>query len=250
MFPVLFKWKALTLYSFGLFFALGVLASYALFRLLARSKDLPVETLSNLYIGVLAVSILGARLTYVASASSYYVANPIEVFFLWEGGLIFYGGFAVGLAFLIAVCRARKLPFWRVADCFVASVAVAQVFGRVGCFLNGCCYGKPFSGFWAVRFPFLVEPVHPTQLYEAGVALALLAAVIWILGTRARPGSATLSYFALYALGRFVIEFWRGDHPAPFFGFLTLAQLSSVALFIIAAGVSLILQRRHARPPQ
>lgn len=250
MFPVLFKWKALTLYSFGFFFAVGVLLSYGLFRHLVRTKDLPVEALSNLYVGVLAASILGARFTYVASAWSYYVANPLEVFALWQGGLVFYGGFAAGLAFLAAACRAQKLPFWRTADCVVAAMAVAQVAGRVGCFLNGCCYGKPLSTFWAVRFPFLVEPVHPTQLYEAGYMLAVLAAVIWILGTHARPGSATLSFFALYAAGRFVIEFWRGDHPAPFFGFLSSAQLASLALFIITAGVWLILRRRHAQLPR
>ena len=127
-------------------------------------------------------AILGARIVYVTTYwREQFAGGPIwEIFMIQHGGLVFYGGLIGAALGGILYARIKKLPLWKLSDVLAPSIALGYVFGRIGCFLNGCCYGKACSLPWAVRFPAdnpnhpPTFPVHPTQIYDALLSLALL----------------------------------------------------------------------------
>ena len=261
MFPRLFTIDGvLTLHTYGLLVALGLLVGlYTAGRLAARA-GLDKETVWNLGVYMALVALVGAKLAVVVTEWGYYSAHPREIF-SWttlQAGGIFYGGLA--FAFILAVGYAwrYRLDFHALADAYAPGLALGHAVGRLGCFSAGCCWGKPASVALAVTFtdPYSARlvgvplgiPLHPTQLYEAlaeGVIFALLLA-LW---RRWRyPGEIFAAYLFLYALARFAIEFYRGDPRGGFFfgGALSLPQVVSVALFVVAELYGFTQRRRAA----
>jgi len=152
---------------------------------------------------------------------------------LSKGGLVWYGGFLSALIAMIVYTRLNKLDFWSVLDLIAPYAALAQGFGRIGCFLNGCCYGiKVAPGFpLAVTFPCDLEPRFPAQLVSAG-ALFLIFAILAIWQKKRRfGGEIFFAYCILYSSKRFLMEFLRGDNPKIFLG-LTMSQLISAVIFV------------------
>jgi phosphatidylglycerol:prolipoprotein diacylglycerol transferase len=168
----------------------------------------------------------------------------------WQGGLTFYGGLLLAIPGGVWFVRRRRLDMGRVADIAAPCIMLGLMFGRVGCFLNGCCYGVPTASFSGVHFPGHLGPVHPTQLYEAAGAL-LLAAVLYIaLRRRAaagRAGRGELFGWMLvgYGILRFVLEIYRDD-PRGGLGPLSTSQIISIPLLVIGA-VVIVRCRRAAR---
>ncbi len=208
--PVLFSFGAIHLYSYGLSIALGVLLALFLMNRRALRTGFPKpDEVFDMAFTILVWGFAGARLFYVIQNLSYYAAEPLKIFAVWEGGLIFYGGAIMAFAGMLLVGRKRKWPFWKTLDFIMPYGALTHAFGRVGCFLNGCCYGKACDLSWAVRFPEVPYKVHPTQLYEAIFDLVLFAFLI-ARRERARfEGEIALLYFLLYGFGRYLIEFLR-----------------------------------------
>jgi phosphatidylglycerol:prolipoprotein diacylglycerol transferase len=168
------------------------------------------------------------------------------------GGLVFYGGF-IGAALAVVVgSRWKRMPLLALADVLAPSIALGYVFGRLGCFMNGCCYGRACDLPWAVRFPYGHETygqaVHPTQLYESCCGLLLYLGLAWVFRRRRFDGQV----FAVFLLGnavlRFTVEFFRGDYAVRYLGgWATPAQLLSGV--ILVAGVAFyLLASRHSRP--
>jgi len=250
MHPVLLKFGPFVVYSYGVMVAIGFALSSALIWRRAGIFNLNKEKCVDLAILVLVSGILGARLLYVFLNIPYYRANPLEVIMLSKGGLVWYGGFLSALIAMAAYIRLNRLDFWSVADLFAPYAALAQAFGRIGCFLNGCCYGiKTPAGFpLAVTFPCDAEPRLPAQLISAG----LLFLIFWILAARQRNrrfgGEIFFAYCLLYSLKRFGMEFLRGDNPKVLFG-LTVSQLISAAIFVAALAVFLYKARRWKKRP-
>ena len=231
--PVLFSFGAIHLYSYGLCIALGVLLTLFLMRRRALKEKFPKpDEVFDMAFAVLVWGFLGARLFYVIKNFSYYMAAPLKIFAVWEGGLIFYGGaISSFLGFWLTV-RKKKLPLWKTLDFLVPYGALAHAFGRIGCFLNGCCFGKACEWPWAVRFPELSYAVHPTQLYEALYDIVLFA---FLLKRRRRirfEGHIRLLYLLLYGMGRYVIEFMR--EPSWMWVGLTSNQWLSVTIMVVA----------------
>jgi phosphatidylglycerol---prolipoprotein diacylglyceryl transferase len=192
---------------------------------------------------ILVWGFLGARLFYVVQNFAYYAAEPFKFFAVWEGGLIFYGGAISAFLGLLLTARKKKWPFWKTLDFLVPYGALTQAFGRIGCFLNGCCFGKACNLPWAVRFPELPYAVHPTQLYEAFYDIMLFA---FLTARRKRvrfEGEITLLYLLLYGIGRYMIEFMR--EPSWMWMGLTSNQWLSIAI-IIAAFIVFQSRRRKA----
>jgi len=231
--PVLFSIGPLHLYSYGLCIALGLLVSLFLMRRRALREGFPKpDEVFDIAFVVLVWGFLGARLFYVFQNFSYYMTEPLKVFAVWEGGLIFYGGaIAALLGFGLAV-RKKKWSFWKTLDFLAPYGALTHAFGRIGCFLNGCCYGKVCGLPWAVRFPELPHAVHPTQLYEALYDVILFAFLIQRRKQTRFEGEIGLLYFLLYGMGRFVIEFLR--EPGWMWRGITSNQWLSVAIMIVA----------------
>jgi phosphatidylglycerol:prolipoprotein diacylglycerol transferase len=183
---------------------------------------------------VMVGGVLGGRLWYVALNWDIYRAQPLEIVALWHGGLVWYGGLAGGLLALVLFVSRRKLSFLRVTDQVVPAVALGHAIGRLGCFANGCCYGRPTTSWWGVVFPGHATAVVPTQLIES-VGLVVLFVMLRIFQKPAvLQRSGTL--FGIYLIGygglRWTIEWWRGDQPHLWYG-LTLAQLVSLGLVIV-----------------
>jgi phosphatidylglycerol:prolipoprotein diacylglycerol transferase len=201
---------------------------------------------------LVAAGLLGARLFYVLLNLAYFREHPLEIFAFWRGGLVFYGGFLVAAAAGVWFTRRHEYSIATVADCLAPALAVGQAVGRWGCFFAGCCYGKPTSLPWAVKFtdPASLAPLgielHPVQLYES-IGSLLIGVMLWLQVTRRNqePGQVFWTYVLLYGSLRFALEFVRGDDRGPALGGLFPSQL--IALGAVLLSASILLARLSAR---
>ena len=214
--------------TYGFCMALGFLAAWQVLSWLCRRTGRAAEPLSNLLMLMMFSGIVGARLEYVREFwGREFAANPLSIFKVWQGGLVFYGGLILAIAVFFVWCRARRESVAPVADLFVTVIPLAHAFGRVGCFFYGCCYGRVSAHAFAVAFPrrspawvaqveggLIPETaqsslaVLPTQLFEAAAVLGLFAALLFIFlrNWKTRPGFTTGCYLVGYACIRFGIE--------------------------------------------
>ena len=245
------------IFAYGFMILCGFLISTYLLTREGKKRGLPPEKLLDFAVWLVLSGVVGARLFYVVQFwGEEFSGKPwYKIFALWEGGMVFYGGVLAGLAFGLWYLMRHKLPLLDVLDIAAPFVPIGMAFGRMGCFLNGCCWGwYALSSFpLAVCFPpgtpihaaqvklgFVEEasrtlPVHPWQLYDACHSL-LMSCLLWIYLKRGPARGCVASLFLLlYSLGRFVLDGFRGDHRPTFTG-LTVSQNLSVGIFILALG--------------
>jgi len=262
MHPVLFQIGSVTVHSYGVLVAAGVLLGLWLARRQAAAAHssgagpagasgagLDPDRVWNLGIYMVLAALVGAKLWYVASYWSYYRANPREIFTLstLQSAGVFYGGLVTAIVVAVLYARHAKLRFLPLADVYAAPLALGHAVGRLGCFFAGCCWGKPTSVAWAVAFTDsyaaqvvgvpLGVPLHPTQLYEAAAEFVNFGILIWLgRGPRA-VGQLFAAYAMLYGVTRGLTEFFRGDpgRTMLFGGAVSLMQLVSVALIGLGA---------------
>jgi phosphatidylglycerol:prolipoprotein diacylglycerol transferase len=245
MHPILLQLGPLTLRTYGALIALAFLGALRLAKRGAEKRAIPEKFLMDLAIVLVFAGIIGARLLYVLLNASFYLAHPLDAFKVWEGGLVFYGGFLTAAAAGVVYARRHKVPVAKLADCLAPALALGQGIGRWGCFLAGCCYGKPTTLPWSVTFndaaslaPLNV-PLHPTQLYEALGNLV----IAWFLFTRlvkkpdAPQGQVFWLYVLCYGLLRFAVEIVRGDDRGPMFADLYPSQLLSIVAVLVSASI-------------
>jgi len=210
----------------------------------ARAQGLDFQKISDLAFWALLGGIIGGRVFYIIFNWDYFADNPAEVIMLHHGGLIWFGGLLFGLIAGIIYCKKQSLPFLKFLDLFAPYLALGQAIGRIGCFLNGCCYGKPVG--WGVYFPVHGQRLHPTQLYSF-VSLLIIFLILRHLQKSPKINGAVIAlYFLLAALERFVVEFFRGDSAAVIFG-LTAFQLISLFIFTAALYANLYLHGRSRK---
>jgi phosphatidylglycerol:prolipoprotein diacylglycerol transferase len=211
--PVLFDlWFPVR--SYGLVMALAFIAGILLARRRARAAGLNPDVIIDFAFFVILASIAGARAVHVIVQWEYYRGDPLSVFRLWEGGLAQYGGIAAGVATGIAFFVKRRIDPWHGADIVTPSVALGVAIGRMGCFLNGCCYGKPCDLPWAVTFhPSSIAgqhvhdtPLHPTQIYESVVALVIFFVLLAVDRRKPFHGFLLWLFIILLAAYRFLID--------------------------------------------
>ncbi len=249
MFPILFELGRFPVRSYGVMLALAFLAGIALARRDAPRIGVDPDAISDLGVWVILSAIVGSRVFYILFYSwDTVVQDPLEALKLWHGGLVFYGGLVGAVAASAVFLWRRGLPVMTVVDLSAPAIALGQGIGRLGCFLNGCCYGVVCELPVGVTFPSPPppHPVHPTQLYEAAAQLCW-AAVLWRLRTRLpQPGAMISLYVLTYAASRFVIEFVRGDGN-PMYGALSLSQwISVVAVVGVGCAWLVYVSRRRA----
>lgn len=252
--PVIFSIGPLAVRWYGMMYLLGFVGGYFMMCHVARLRDWPIdkETISDLlFYGVLGV-VLGGRFGYTLLYNfSYYSQHPLEILYVWEGGMSFHGGAIGVLIAMVVFCFKRKLSFLQVTDLVVAAVPIGLGFGRIGNFINGELWGRATDLPWGIVFPGAGSlPRHPSQLYEAGLEGLVLLLVIYLLHRRqVRGGIPSFSFLALYGCFRFLVEFVR--QPDSHLGFLwggaTMGQLLSLPMIIAGiVGVILIIQRKTA----
>lgn len=254
MHRILVSWGPLTVYSYGLLMVLGILAGTALAYWRARRRNYHAEAIWDLVLYVTVAGLLGARLWEVVFSWSYYGQHPGEILAIWRGGLSVQGSILGAAPVVYWYTRKHGIDFWRLADIMVPGVLLGQAIGRLGCFLNGCCFGVPTGGPLGVVFPpgtdayaaLGAQPLVPTQLLEAGYDLLAMGLLLLVDRRPTFPGFLTTLYFILYALGRFGLEFWRADSLL-LSGGLKTAQVTSLLTAAVALGVMFYLRRRNSK---
>jgi len=274
--PTLVTLGGVELHSYGLAIALGFTIGTVVAVKEAGRLGLPDRgAFVDLLFWVLVAGIGGSRLAYVllhagdygrlcagagaARSAGRVLADCAAPLRLWEGGLIFYGGLlGAAAAVAVVVRRQRQWRFGRVADALAPGLALGHAVGRLGCFLAGCCYGKPWDA--GLRFPrgsvafdelaatlpagaTETPPLHPTQLYEAAGELIIFFLLLRARRHRRFDGATALVYALLYGVLRFGVELFRGDQGRGMLGPVSIAQVVSVA---VAAAAALLLARGAA----
>ena len=232
--PVLFSLGSLHIYSFGAMVALGVFLSLQLMTRRAARDGFPqVTEVADLLFITVFMGFIGSRIHYVLQNWQWYIERPLEIFHIWEGGLIFYGGVIAAMASLVIYMRFKKIPLLKGYDFLFPYLALSHAFGRLGCFLNGCCYGRPCELPWATHFPGLPGPVHPTQIYEAVLDGLLYLFLSRTYSRKRYDGQIIALYFVFYGMIRFVVEIFRADNPE--WNGLTFNQWISLAFILSGA---------------
>jgi phosphatidylglycerol:prolipoprotein diacylglycerol transferase len=259
--------------------ALAFLTAVWLAQRDAKRKGIDPDTVGDMAIWLLISGVLGARLMFVIlNPSLFSITRPFDLLKIWEGGLVFYGGVIAAIPVAIFILKKKGVQVWDFGDLVMPYLALAHGIGRVGCFLNGCCFGKPSNLPWALSFPKLVDetgvvvgspvyehqlyycepplitadaarslPVHPTQLYSA-LGLAIICGLLLLLWKkRSFKGQIFWSYLLLYSVFRFGIEFLRDDTPQILWG-LKISQLVGIPMFLTAC-VALLVGFVRNRPP-
>jgi phosphatidylglycerol:prolipoprotein diacylglycerol transferase len=260
MYPELFSIGPITVYTYGVLLAASYLLGLQFAIARARRWGLDEKRVLDLGIYIIIAALVGAKLLLVITDFDTFRASPADLLSLARSGGVFYGGLitAVGVAFWYI--HRHGMPFWTTCDAFAPGIALGHVTGRLGCFAAGCCYGRATNVPWAVIFTNpqaaanvgtpLGIPLHPTQLYESGAELLIL---IVLLATERRgrpfPGRTFWLYMILYAISRYVIEFYRGDPRGVIFGVST-SQFISLLLAPLAIAMLIWLSRTRPETPQ
>ncbi|MBP1602920.1 MAG: lgt [Acidobacteria bacterium] len=254
MHPRLLELGPVTVYTYGVLLAAAYLAGLQMATARARSRGLEASRVMDLGIIIIIAAIVGAKLLLVAVDFNYYRGHPAEIFSLARSGGVFYGGLIAAVLAAFWYLRRHKMPVWVTCDVFAPGIALGHAIGRVGCLFAGCCFGRPTTLPWGIVFsdPFAASYVgtplgvhlHPTQLYEAGAELAILALLLAV-ERRGRPfaGRTFWFYTLLYGVSRFVIEYFRGDERGMLLG-LSTSQFISVVLVPLSVYMLLRLARR------
>jgi phosphatidylglycerol---prolipoprotein diacylglyceryl transferase len=258
MHPIAFKLGALSIHWYGVMVALGFLAGLWTAGRRGLHAGIAAEKVIDLGPWLIIGAIVGARTLYVISYwSEFFAGKPAwESFAVWQGGLVYYGGLIGASLACILYVRLKKLPLWKVADIFAPSIALGCVFGRIGCLLNGCCYGRACDLPWAIHFPQgnplnpPTYPVHPTEVYESLLNLGLYAALAWLYRRKKFEGQVFSLYLVSYAVLRSFVELFRGDYPEHqhyLGGWATPAHLVSILILAAGPGLLWLLPRPEAK---
>jgi phosphatidylglycerol:prolipoprotein diacylglycerol transferase len=281
MHPVLFQIGSFTIGTYGLMIVIGLMSGLWLISRLARRRGLPVEFFQDLLFVALLSGFLGARLTYIGLNWGDFLKNPLAMI-LSRSGFVFLGGFIAAVGACLWFTKKRGLPAWEVADLTAPGVALGHAFGRIGCFLAGCCHGvvctpenHPLLSSIAASFPVVRQPdgeintmfnfaygdqvsqgllspladrtlpMLPVQLFESAGNFLICLTLVWLWRRRKFSGEVAGGYLALYSVLRFVLEFWRGDAERGVFfnGAISTSQI--ICLFTFAAGLGIMFWRRN-----
>jgi phosphatidylglycerol:prolipoprotein diacylglycerol transferase len=258
MHPILVNLGPFTIYTYGVLLAAAYLIGLKLAMVRARARQLDSTRVLDLGVWIIISALVGAKLMLLAVDFQYFRANPRELLTLARSGGVFYGGLIFAVAVSMWYIRRHGLPLWTTCDVFAPGIALGHAIGRTGCLMAGCCFGRPTDVAWAITFTDpaaaanvgtpLGVPLHPTQIYEAGAELAILAFLL-LTERRGRPfpGRTFWAYMLLYAISRFVIEFYRGDERGMALGVST-SQFISLLIGPISIVMLVWLRRRSAAP--
>lgn len=248
MVPVICQFGPVTVYSYGLMLAVSAMVCAFWASRDARKINIPDGVIADLVFGTVIAGILGARFFYVLLNYRFFMDNPLEIIMIQNGGLAWHGGLIAATIVGIRFIRQKGLPLTTMLDLVAPYAALGESIGRIGCFLNGCCYGREVS--WGIYFPVHHARLHPTQLYTmAGLffLFVLLRHYRKVSSQREPVGRIPGDVFVLYLFGaallRFVIEFFRADHYVLVFG-LSVYQWVCVGLAAAAVYVHLRLKSR------
>lgn len=272
MFPELFKIPLLNipLNTYGLLLAVAFMVGLRVAARMAERDGLDSRRVYDLGLWIMVAALIGGKLLLIITEWESLIRGSRRFFAIefFRSGGVFYGGFIASVIVTVIIARRHKLPLWRTADAIAPGIALGHAIGRLGCFFAGCCWGKPTTSAWGVRFSergheitgvptiagHLIDPaqrafwstriggldaplqLHPTQLYEVVATIAIFAVLLSLFRRSRFEGRIMLAYAALYAAARFVIEFWRDDPRGSLIG---LSTSQFIALFVFLGAISI-----------
>lgn len=261
MHPIFVSLGGFAIHWYGVCMAAGFLLFLWTWTHLSRGTHRNADYLSSLLTVLILSALVGARGAYVAEHWSQYKDAPWQMLNLREGGVMFYGGLLAAWIALSVFARVHKERWLDFLDLIVTAVPIGHAVGRVGCFLEGCCFGARCDGPLGVRYPAgshawrqQIEqgligwneqplPVYPSQLFEAAANFAIYALLLWNYRRRAKEGEQVALYAALYAPVRYFVEMLRSDERMPV-GPFTISQAISLGILAFAVGLTLYVVRR------
>jgi phosphatidylglycerol---prolipoprotein diacylglyceryl transferase len=262
MYPKILEIGPITIHTYGLLLAAAFIAGIWITSRNARKQGMNADSIWNMGLLIIFSALVGSKIILFFSDYSYYVQHPRDIFSLstLRSTGVYYGGLLLAIGAAVWYVRARRLPLWATADLAVPGIALGQAIARLGCLSAGCCYGKVSTMPWSITFTSqyayenvgvpLNIPLHPTQIYESAAAFCLFVFLLWRLSKKHVTGQILLEYLGLYALIRFVIEFYRNDDRGFILhGLLSTAQLVAI-LTIIGSAAAYYLLRRPGEHPQ
>lgn len=261
MYPEIFRIGSFPINTYGVFLAVSFLCAILVSVRLAARDGLPREKIYDLSLWMLLAGLVGSKILMLFTEPEYR-ANPLQLLsldFLRSGG-VWYGGLLGAVLVSYWLMRRYQLPWWKTADAFAPGIAIGNFFGRQGCFAAGCCWGKPTSLPWGVKFTEAGHEItgvptdtylHPTQLYESFAMLLVFLFLLWLHKRKRFSGQVILAYALLYSIIRFAIEFVRDDPRGDVLGLTTLTGLSTSQMISLVIGITalivLIVRRRRAQ---
>lgn len=246
MYPEIFHIGSFPINTYGVFLALAFLCAILITVKLAARDGLPREKIYDLCLWMLLCSLIGSKILMLFTEPEYrdHPLQLVSLDFLRSGG-VFYGGLIGAILSGYFLMQRYQLPWWKTADACAPGIAIGNFFGRQGCFAAGCCWGKPTTLPWGVKFTELGHEItgvpldvrlHPTQLYESFAMLLVFFFLFWLHKHRRFNGQVILFYALLYSVIRFAIEFLRDDPRGDLFGLTTLTGLSTSQLISLIVG--------------
>lgn len=241
MHPILFE-GAFTVYSYGFMIAMGIVAGMVYLIIEGkREAGLTFDQANALFLFIFFAAVVGGKLFLFLEDPSGYIERPSNL--LTGRGFVFYGSFLLAIPTMWLFFKRHKLPVLRMLDVMAVTTCFVHVFGRTGCFLAGCCYGQQTDSFWGVTFTDPVcfaeplnTPLYPTQLFEAGYIFLVMVALLVLRNKRRFYGQLFLMYLMLYAIGRFVLEYFRGDIGRGFVVENYMSHSQFIALCVLVVG--------------
>jgi len=243
-------------HSYGVMLLIGLAAGVWWLTRTGRAHGFNIEDWIDFALIVLLSGVVGARLLYVLLHLPEYASDPMSILYVWQGGLAFHGGVAAAIIAGYVFARARRISFPLLVDLSAPALALGYAFARIGCFLNGCCYGTESHLPWAVTFPSGTEageggfPRHPTQLYACAASLVIFLILAWLQPRVKVRGNVLLSYLLLYSIYRFTVEFFRRGASANVFGPLSPLTEAQTASIVIGLGalIWILVRSRRIEP--
>ena len=241
----LLKIGPLTVYGYGFMIAMGILAAYFTGEYRAKKRNMEYEHVFSLVIWSVPGGFFGAKLLYWITEWKTIINDPGFLLSTMSDGFVVFGGIIGGIVTAYIYCRVNKLHFLQYFDVLIPSVALAQGFGRIGCLLAGCCYGKETQSTVSIIFQDSdFAPNHvsliPTQIYSSILDFLHYALLLYLLKHKKADGQVAGSYLVLYSTGRFILEFFRGDLERGSVGMLSTSQF--ISIFTAIAGIWMLIR--------
>lgn len=251
MYNDLFSIGPFTVHTYGLMIAIGIIAAYLTIEHRAKKQGLDADSTLDLVIWCVVFGFAGAKILYWITMFKEIINDPSIMWKTFGDGWVVYGGIIGGIIGAFLFCKWKKFNHWKYFDLALPSVALAQGFGRLGCFFAGCCFGKETDSAFHIVFhnsgfaPNNVQLI-PTQLISSALDFLLFAGLILFYKKKKADGQITALYLICYSVGRFILEYFRGDLIRGSVGVLSTSQF--IAIFVFLIGVALLIWRTKSVP--
>ncbi|RLC31124.1 MAG: prolipoprotein diacylglyceryl transferase [Deltaproteobacteria bacterium] len=252
MYPDLFTIGPFTLHTYGLFVAAGFFVGMMTAVKLAKREGISSEQVMDMGFVIILSAIIGSRLMYVLINASEYIHAPLDILKIWEGGLVFSGGVIGVVLTMLWYVKRHGLSVGKIADLWAPGIAIGQAIGRIGCFMAGCCYGRPTDGKCGIVFTDphslarpLNVPLYPTQLYASASSLVIFLVLLLLYSKRKFEGQVFLWFLIIHSTARLAIERFRGDNRGIIMGTdMTVTQFVAILILIISVGILCVIKAK------